>query len=95
MPISSLPDGYVYAYAEGDGGFHKVHHAIFDQFLPPLPSVTVCHTSRDPLKVRHTPRTPPNVSSIKVRTKTPCTKISLNGSRGFCSEVLSGRFCPG
>src|SRR6218665_541524 len=36
---------------------HKVHHAIFGQFLPPSP-VTLCHTSRDPHKVRHTSRTP-------------------------------------
>jgi len=39
----------------------KVRHAIFKYFGPILtlhPSVTLCHTSWDPPKVRHTSRTP-------------------------------------
>ena len=39
------------------GAVHKVRHAILDHFWPP-PSVTLCHTSRDPLKVRQASRTP-------------------------------------
>ena len=38
------------------GAVHNVRHAILDQFW--LPSVTLCHTSPDPPKVRHTSRTP-------------------------------------
>ena len=64
------------------GAVHKVHYAIFDQFWHPSP-VTLCHTSGDP-KVRHTSRTP-DLSNTKKPDKTPLLKISLNGSRGFCS----------
>ena len=49
------------------GAVHKVHHAILDQFLLPLP-VTLCHTPRDPPKIRPTSRTPPIVSSTCIHT---------------------------
>src|SRR6218665_1634709 len=78
------------------GAVHKVRHAIFGQFDPP---VTLCHTSRAPPKERHTSRRPPPHFSR------PSTKILykfyLNCSRRFLyGEVLSGgplsgRFCPG
>src|SRR6218665_2139937 len=56
------------------GAFHKVRHAIFGQFDPP-PPVTLCHTSRDPPKVRHTSRTPRFLVGLvqKSRTKVSCT----------------------
>src|SRR6218665_3868673 len=38
---------------------HKVRHAIFGQFLPPLSPVTLCHTSRDPPRKYVTPLGPP------------------------------------
>jgi len=67
------------------GAVHKVRHAIFGQFWP---SVTLCHTSRDPPKVRHTSRTPRFLVGLvqKTRTKAPCTN-SLS-RWGFCP----GRF---
>jgi len=33
-----------------EGAVHKVRHAIFHQFLPTPPPVTLCHTSRNPPK---------------------------------------------
>src|SRR6218665_1796164 len=60
-------------------------------FNPP-PPVTLCHTSRDPPKVRHTSRTPPN--------KSPLVQILSKLFVGvFVREVLSegllsGSFCP-
>src|SRR6218665_3923264 len=78
----------------------------FWPILTPLPPVTLCHTSRDPPKVRHTSRTPRFFVSLvqKTRTKAPY-KFSLNCSRGFlsggfCQEVfclegfVQGSFCP-
>src|SRR6218665_689387 len=86
-----------------NGAVHKVRHAIFGQFLPP-PPVTLCHTSRDPQKVRHTSRTPPDflVGLVqKIRTKPP-VKILSRLFAGFCPggfvrgslvwKVLSGVF---
>src|SRR6218665_3661926 len=59
----------------------------------PLPPVTLCNTSRDPPKVRHTSRTPLRFLVVqKTRTKTPLYKVSLNGSWGFCSGFCSGFF---
>ena len=73
---------------------HKVRHAIFTNFTPSVtPSVTLCHTSRNPPKVRHTSRTHPPIfsrSSTKTRTKAPYTN-SLSIVRG----VLSGGFVRG
>ena len=65
------------------GAIHKVRHDIFGQFLPP-PSVTLCHTSRDPPKVRHTSRSdlpPILVGSTKNLDKNLCTN-SLSIVRG-------------
>ena len=61
-------------------------------FDPP-PPVTLCHTSRDPPKVRHTSRTPPifRRPSKKSRTKVPCTNAIPIVRGGFCP----GGFCPG
>src|SRR6218665_474776 len=70
-------------------------------FDPPLP-VTLCHTFRDPPKVRHTSRTPQFLVHLvqKIRTKAPCTNSLSIVRGGFCPGVLSegllsGRFCPG
>src|SRR6218665_797222 len=71
-------------------------------FYPPSP-VTLCHTSRDPPKVRHTSRTPRLFSrpSTTNPDKSPLYKILsqlFTGLfvRGFLSGgLLSGRFCPG
>src|SRR6218665_3515227 len=68
-----------------------------------LSSVTLCHTSRDPPKVRHTSRTPPPrflVGLVQKPDKSPLYEFSLNCSLGFCPGglsrgLLSGRFCPG
>src|SRR6218665_1148337 len=53
------------------------------------PPVTLCHTSRDPRKVRHTSRTPtpPIFSrpSTKIPYKSPLYKFYLNCSRRFLS----------
>src|SRR6218665_3429590 len=51
-------------------------------FDPPSP-VTLCHTSRDPQKVRHTSRTPPIFSrpSTKIPDKSPLYKFYREG---FC-----------
>src|SRR6218665_178511 len=56
-------------------------------FEPPLSPDTLCHTSRDPLQVRHTSRTPRFLVGLvlKTRTKAPCTNC-LNCLRGFLPE---------
>src|SRR6218665_1537868 len=87
------------------GVVHKVRHAILANFHPP-PPVTLCHTSRDPQKVRHTSRTPQFFSrpSTKNPDKALCTN-SLSIVRrvfvwGICQGVLClegfirGGFCP-
>src|SRR6218665_146430 len=57
----------------------------------PLPPVTLCHTSRDPPKVRHTSGTPTfSRPSTKIPDKSPLYKFYLNCSMRF----LSGGFCP-
>src|SRR6218665_2979955 len=60
--------------------------------------VTLCHTSRDPPKVRHTSRTPPPIfsrPSTKNRTKVPCTNSVSILHGGFCLEsFVRGGFCP-
>ena len=71
---------------------HKVRHAILDQFLPPPLSHFVTHLGT-PLKVRHTSRTPDFLYYTESPVKRPLYKISLNGSRGFCSGVLLWDFC--
>src|SRR6218665_1245683 len=58
----------------------------------PLPSVTLCHTSRDPPpKVRQTPLTRSFLLGLvqKSRTKVPCAN-SIIVSEGFCPGGLSG-----
>src|SRR6218665_1581859 len=62
---------------------------FFANFCPP---VTLCHTSRHPQKVPHTPP-PPIFSrpSTKNPDKSPLYKFSLNCSRGF----LFGSFVRG
>src|SRR6218665_3211126 len=69
--------------------------------VPPLASVTLCHTSQDPQKERHTSRTPPIFSrpSTKNPDKSPLYKFSLNCSQGFLSggfvrKVLFGVVLP-
>src|SRR6218665_538989 len=74
----------------------------FWPILTPSP-VTLCHTSRDPPKVRHTYWTPPDflVGLVrKIRTKAPCTNSLSIVRECFCpgllsGGLLSGRFCPG
>src|SRR6218665_1257392 len=70
----------------------KYFTQFFANFDPPA-FVTLCHTSRDPPKVRLTSRTPPMFSrpSTENPDKSPLYKFSLNCSRGF----LSGGFCQG
>src|SRR6218665_2914179 len=72
--------------------------AIFD----PPPPVTLCHTSRDPPKVRDTSRTPPFLVGLvqKTQTKALCANSLSIVHGAFCPGVLSegllsGRFCPG
>src|SRR6218665_3015203 len=66
-------------------------------FDPLPPSDTLCHTSRDPPKVRHTSLTPRFLVGLvqKTRTKAPCTNFLSIIRGGFCPGVLSERFCPG
>jgi len=71
--------------------------------LTPLLPVTLCYTSRDPPKVRHTSRTPRFLVQ-KTRTKDPVQILSqlFVGAyvRGFCQGVFClegfvlGGFCP-
>src|SRR6218665_2628003 len=89
-------------YTSATGAVHKVRHAIFGQFLPPLPlSHFVTHPGTPRKYVTHlgTPRFLENLVQ-KTWTKAPLYKFCLNCSQGFLSEVLSGgllsgRFCPG
>src|SRR6218665_4044208 len=80
---------------------------LFWPILTP-PPVTLCHTSRDPLKVRHTSRTTPPIfsrPSTKTQTKAPCTNSLSIVRRGFCpggfvrgvfclEDFVWGGFCP-
>src|SRR6218665_1050757 len=70
---------------------------LFLANFDPSPPVTLCHTSRDPPKVRHTSRTPRFLVGLvqKSRTKVPCTNSISIVRGGFCpgSFVRVG-FCP-
>jgi len=68
------------------GAVHKVRHAIFVQFWPPLPSVTFCHTSRDPPKYVTHLGPPRFLAGLvqKTRTKAPCTNSLWIVREGFC-----------
>src|SRR6218665_125150 len=75
-------------YSHSSGAVHKVRHAIFGQFFPPLPlSHFVTHPGTPP-KVRHTSRTLPIFSrpSTTKPDKSPLYKFSLNCSQGFLSR---------
>src|SRR6218665_2425051 len=79
------------------GAIHKVRHAFLANF-DPLPSVTLCHTSPDPPKVRHTSRTPSRflVGLVQNPDKKTAVQILSQLFAGVLSEgLLSGRFCPG
>src|SRR6218665_1834598 len=79
-----------------DLAVHKVHHAIFGQFLPSLPPVTLRHTSRDPPKVRHTSRTPPPIfsrPSTKNPDKSHLVQILSQLFMGFLWGGCQGVFC--
>src|SRR6218665_1179582 len=74
---------------------------LFWTNFDPSHRVKLCHTSRDPPKVRHTSRNPPIFSrpSTKTRTKGPCINSLSIVCGGFCPGLLSGgllfgRFCP-
>src|SRR6218665_360501 len=58
-------------------------------FNPP-PPVTLCHTSRDPPKVRHTSRTPPPIFS-RPSTKKPGQKPPVQ----ILSQLFAGIFFGG
>src|SRR6218665_1376158 len=55
--------------------------------LTPPPSVTFCHTSRDPRKVRHTSRTHPQFLVVQKTGQNSLFK-SLSMVRGFCSGLF-------
>src|SRR6218665_984299 len=80
------------------GAVHKVRHAIFGQFCPLPPPVTLCHTARDPpFRKCITHLGPPSrfLGGLvqKSRTKAPCTN-SLSIVRGvFCPGLCQGVFC--
>src|SRR6218665_1133439 len=65
---------------------------LFLANFDPRPNVTLCHTSRDLPKVRHTSRTPQFLVGLvqKSRTKVPCTNSISIVREGFCPGVLSG-----
>ena len=77
-----------------NGAVDKVRHAILANFDPPT-SVTLCHTYRDPPKVRHTFRTPPisNRPSTKTRPKPPVHILSQLFTRLFVRGFCQGVFC--
>src|SRR6218665_1402402 len=68
---------------------------LFLANFDPPPSVTLCHTSRDPPKVRHTSRNPPIFSKQNTRTKAPCTNSLSVVRGGFCPESFVRGSCPG
>src|SRR6218665_1555809 len=79
------------------GAVHKVRHAIFGQFFPP-PPVTLCHTSRDPLRkyVTHLGPLPRFLVGLvglqKTRTKAPCINSLSIVRGGFCPVFCQGVF---
>src|SRR6218665_3171160 len=86
----------------GLGAVHKVGHAIFGQFLPPL-SHFVTHPWTPRKYVTHLGPPifrKPRPSTKKPGQKSPCTNSASIVRGGFCPGVLSegllsGRFCPG
>ena len=68
---------------------------LFFANVDPHPPVTLCHTSRDPPKVRHTYRTPRFLVSPVCKFCLNCSRGFLSGGFVFCLEgfVLVG-FCP-
>ena len=65
---------------------------LFLANFDPPPPVTLCHTSRDPPKVRHTSRTTPRflVGLVqKSRIKVPCKILSQLFAEVFVRGVLS------
>src|SRR6218665_3494079 len=71
---------------------------LFLANFDPLPSVTLCHTSRSPPpKVRHTSRTPPFLVGLvhKSRTKVLCANSISITHGGFCpGGFVRVGFCP-
>ena len=65
---------------------------LFWPIFTPLLPVTLCHTSRDPLKVRHTSRTTRFLVVQKARTKPPVQNLSQRFA-GFFPGVLFWVFC--
>src|SRR6218665_42781 len=80
------------------GAVHKVglYVSLYLANFDPLPPATLCHTSRDPPKVRHTSPTPIfSRPSTKNPDKSLLYKFSLNYSRGFFRGVSLEGFVPG
>src|SRR6218665_2101079 len=74
-------------------GLYIKYVMLFLANFDPPPSVTLCYTSRDPPKVRHTSRTPPQflVGLVqKTWTKAPCTNSLLIVCGVFVQGALSG-----
>src|SRR6218665_3746305 len=70
---------------------------LFLANFDPLSPVTLCHTSRDPPKVRHTSRDPPIYSrpSTKILDKSPLYKFYFSCSRRILSgDFVRVGFCP-
>src|SRR6218665_4155213 len=86
---SSLP-----VLKPGKGPSIKYVTLFWPILTPPLPSVTLCHTTRDPPKVRHTFLTPPFLVGLvkKTRTKAPFTNSLSIVRGGFCPGVFLGVF---
>src|SRR6218665_3728281 len=76
------------------GAVHKVRHAIFWPILTPS-HVTLCHTPRDPPKLRHTSRIPPSFTrpSTKTRAKAPVQIFSQLFAGAFVRGILLGGLC--
>src|SRR6218665_476668 len=72
------------------GTVHKIRHAILANFDPLPPSLTLCHTSRDPPKVRHTSLTPRFLVGLvqKSRTNARCINSLSIVRGGFCPRVF-------
>src|SRR6218665_4117510 len=70
---------------------------LFLANFDPPPPVTLCYTSRDPPKVRHTSRTPRFlvglVQKIRIKARGPCTNSLSIVREGFCpGAFVQGSF---
>src|SRR6218665_2749257 len=71
------------------GAVHKVRHAIFDQFLPSPPPVTLCHTTRNP------PESTSHISDPQIFNRPSIKKPGQKPPVQFLSQLYTGLFVRG